>query len=486
VSDAPVQLPTPSDTATDASSVGDLIEATTKHVQRASKRLSGKQSRDSLQLSRADQAKNRTVSGETLVNSTNASQDSLLKNGIDSLNLPWNMSDVFARGSKADLLASPRTSPRKQAGSSAETLATVAPADEDEEDEEDEKERAAKAAARKAKMEENNRLWEKRKKIADKQATRRSARASMLTKAGELVSEVADTVLGKRKGRVNELKSGLRPRSTSESGAALASAGEPDAKKRRVSDGALLSNNSATPSSTKKPVRAPKDKKWLVSGLYAGQQRAFDARHHGGTKGKKKDTKAAEPAKEKTLLPLPMFFGERLLDEGRDFKLPFDVFSPLPTGQPKPDEWRKANKNIFVGEAAQEWRVAKPAEYSACLCTAETGCDMDCMNRYMYYECDSKNCNLKPEQCGNRAFDDLRGRVKKGGKYNIGVEVIKTADRGYGVRSNRTFDPHQIIVEYSGEVINQDECDRRMRKEYKNNEVSSSPPCPSMPRMPKS
>jgi len=48
---------------------------------------------------------------------------------------------------------------------------------------------------------------------------------------------------------------------------------------------------------------------------------------------------------------------------------------------------------------------------------------------------------------------------RKEAKYNVGVEVIKTNDRGYGVRSNRTFDPNQIIVEYTGEIITQEECE---------------------------
>lgn len=90
----------------------------------------------------------------------------------------------------------------------------------------------------------------------------------------------------------------------------------------------------------------------------------------------------------------------------------------------------------------------------------------------MFYECDDSNCNLGAEFCTNRAFEDLRQRCKTGGKYNIGVEVIKTTDRGYGVRSNRTFDANQIIVEYAGEIITQDECDSRMANVYKDNEVS--------------
>lgn len=91
----------------------------------------------------------------------------------------------------------------------------------------------------------------------------------------------------------------------------------------------------------------------------------------------------------------------------------------------------------------------------------------------MFYECDNDICKLGPE-CGNRNFEGLKRRLKAGGLYNIGVEMIKTADRGYGVRSNRTFEPNQIIMEYTGEIITQDECERRMRTVYKKNKVSGS------------
>lgn len=90
----------------------------------------------------------------------------------------------------------------------------------------------------------------------------------------------------------------------------------------------------------------------------------------------------------------------------------------------------------------------------------------------MLYECDAGNCNVGKALCTNRAFADLASRRAKGGKYRVGVEVIKTSDRGYGVRSNRCFEPNQIIMEYTGEIITEVECERRMNEEYKNNEVS--------------
>lgn len=110
--------------------------------------------------------------------------------------------------------------------------------------------------------------------------------------------------------------------------------------------------------------------------------------------------------------------------------------------------------------------------HSKCVCTRERGCDEDCQNRIMLYECDDTNCGAGRDRCSNRSFADLQERRRGGGKYRIGVEVIKTEDRGYGVRTNRSFEAHQIIVEYTGEIITEDECDRRMNEDYKDNDVS--------------
>lgn len=130
--------------------------------------------------------------------------------------------------------------------------------------------------------------------------------------------------------------------------------------------------------------------------------------------------------------------------------------------------------DVFVGDASSIWKATKRNEVSTCMCTPETGCDDDCHNRYMFYECDDNNCRLGADACKNRSFEGLRLRSKAGGKYNIGVEVIKTEDRGYGIRSNRTFEPNQIILEYTGEILTQEDAENRMRKVYKDSEVSIS------------
>ena len=109
------------------------------------------------------------------------------------------------------------------------------------------------------------------------------------------------------------------------------------------------------------------------------------------------------------------------------------------------------------------------------MCSPDSGCDETCMNRYMQYECDEKNCTLG-SLCTNRPFAQLKARLssnkmKYGEKFAAGVEVVKTVDRGFGLRANRTFEPDQIIVEYTGEIITREMADSRARNEYKDNEV---------------
>ncbi|KAK3331125.1 hypothetical protein B0H66DRAFT_90059 [Apodospora peruviana] len=223
------------------------------------------------------------------------------------------------------------------------------------------------------------------------------------------------------------------------------------------------------------PVKKRRVKKWLEKGLYAGQEAPADINKGLTAQEKKKLASIPELAagsKPNKTLPLPIFNGMRILINGRDFKLPYDICNPLPPGQPKPAAYRTMTRNRFVGDAAAYWKKTPHFEdfASKCVCKPEDGCAEDCQNRIMLYECDETNCNVGKERCQNRAFQNLQERVKKGGRYRVGVEVVKTSDRGYGVRSNRCFEPNQIIMEYTGEIITEEECERRMNEEYKNNE----------------
>lgn len=96
------------------------------------------------------------------------------------------------------------------------------------------------------------------------------------------------------------------------------------------------------------PTQQRRVKKWLGKGLYAGQETPSDWTAGLNTADKKKLAQVPEltpPGKPNKTLPFPIFNGLRLLINGRDFKLPYDVCNPLPPGQPKPDEWRKMTKS---------------------------------------------------------------------------------------------------------------------------------------------
>ncbi|PSN70373.1 SET domain-containing protein, partial [Corynespora cassiicola Philippines] len=210
----------------------------------------------------------------------------------------------------------------------------------------------------------------------------------------------------------------------------------------------------------------PKTKEWMRQGLYVGQDRDFDARL---SESQNRQKRKSRKVKENKVLPLPMFAGERLLNGDartnyRDFKLPYDTYHPLPR-KIKPDGWVKLHKNRFIGDASTLWKREKQ-DSSQCYCDPEDGCGEACHNRIMAYECDATNCRLTPEECGNRPFAQLKRRAKGNG-YDYGVEVLETDDRGFGVRAMRSFEPHQIIVEYAGEIITQQECERRMKQVYK-------------------
>lgn len=261
---------------------------------------------------------------------------------------------------------------------------------------------------------------------------------------------------------------------------------EPAAKKLKHSPQPAASSSQADAPGGSMRAR----KLYQTQGLWCGQPADLEDRLK-GTKSKKRTSTSLDQAtlsasamhNGQPLLPLPMF---SKLKVEQDFVLPYDVFAPTypVRGQPKPEHWQKVFKNRFVGDAKELWRHMVPTERSLCICKRPSltdvktgdaeGCGENCLNRALGYECDDSNCNLG-DLCTNRAFAELAARTKKGNEFDVGVEVLLTKDRGFGVRANRCFAPGQIIIEYAGEVVTQEECERRMREEYQGNEVSFTP-----------
>ena len=101
----------------------------------------------------------------------------------------------------------------------------------------------------------------------------------------------------------------------------------PPPKKPRVSKGSADAANA--------PHVRPKgdqlgNKQWESTGVYYGArlEQAATKKSQLHVTGNK-------------TLPGPIFIGARMYETGREFSLPFDVYSPLQTRPPKPEEWRK-------------------------------------------------------------------------------------------------------------------------------------------------
>ena len=254
------------------------------------------------------------------------------------------------------------------------------------------------------------------------------------------------------------------------------------AKRAKTAGKAPLKDVDQTVAPTAPPLNitsGKRTKKWQKEGLYVGQDPGVDPAHVGARKKlqkKRRDSSSSNASEmtdaatsKGTFMTLPMF---SYLDKTRDFTIPYDIYAPsFRKGDEKPKDWKQINKNRLVGEARDLWERSEKLPSSACVCQlsqpGEQGCEDDCLNRVMQYECNDDNCNLTASQCSNRAFAELSARTKKGGAFDLGVEVIKTPNRGFGVRSCRTFAPGQIIMEYTGEIISEAECQRRMREDYK-------------------
>lgn len=238
----------------------------------------------------------RTVSGETLVDDRSTSQDRLLHQSVQALDQDWNIGSM-----PGDDLELPTKEPAvKRQGSTRLDILEFA-----------------------------SNVVAKTKSALGKR-TRETMEAGM------------EKIQGKKsnKNNNNNRRSSLRSREP-----AAPSFEGPTAKRARFSESHV---NVKSPEQTVRRKMSKKPtKRWLSQGLYVGQDRDFDARltESQNKKQKKGSTEKGE-AQRSSIMPLPMFAGQRALELGQNFRLPFDVFSPLPPGQPKPDEWKKTQKSM--------------------------------------------------------------------------------------------------------------------------------------------
>ena len=126
-----------------------------------------------------------------------------------------------------------------------------------------------------------------------------------------------------------------------------------------------------------------------------------------------------------------------------------------------------SDKPVFESVRRSVWRTAAPRrekfdEESVCSCAAtNSGCTDDCLNRLTMSECTARSCGYGKDAdraCANRVI-----QRREGGKY---VARPAGVDKGWGLFARQDIAAGDFIIEYVGEVLNDEQCGKRM-KEYK-------------------
>lgn len=90
------------------------------------------------------------------------------------------------------------------------------------------------------------------------------------------------------------------------------------------------------------------------------------------------------------------------------------------------------------------WNISTAHELHNYVCAAASSCDEKCLNRLIHYEGGNE---AVADPFRSPDFGYLHQRHVDRGKQDPALEFIQTLDCAYNVRSNRTFQPNQIVIQ---------------------------------------
>ncbi|KAE8291877.1 Histone-lysine N-methyltransferase NSD3 [Larimichthys crocea] len=126
--------------------------------------------------------------------------------------------------------------------------------------------------------------------------------------------------------------------------------------------------------------------------------------------------------------------------------------------KPPPYKFIKSNKPVGKVQV----HVADLSEIQRCNCrpTDEHPCSLNsqCLNRMLQYECHPQVCPAG-DNCENQCFSK---------RLYAETEVVKTDERGWGLRTNQALKKGDFVTEYVGEVIDSEECQQRIKRAHEN------------------
>jgi histone-lysine N-methyltransferase NSD2 len=133
--------------------------------------------------------------------------------------------------------------------------------------------------------------------------------------------------------------------------------------------------------------------------------------------------------------------------------------------KPVPPHYVRIRSNKPVGKVQQQ--QGDDESHSKCDCDPESetrpcSSDTDCLNRLLMFECNPGICPAN-EKCCNRRF-------KK--REYVKAAPFSTAGRGWGLKALEDIKKGQFVVEYVGELIDEEECERRLNEMVSNNQTN--------------
>lgn len=107
--------------------------------------------------------------------------------------------------------------------------------------------------------------------------------------------------------------------------------------------------------------------------------------------------------------------------------------------------------------------VLDQSEWPICDCSGKDGCtaESECLNRMLYFECNSKTCKAGTA-CHNQRMQRFQSKDLK---------PFKCEGKGWGLKAEQDIRAGDFVVEYVGELIDEETCQQRV-KEYHEKEIS--------------
>ncbi|MFT7816418.1 histone-lysine N-methyltransferase NSD2 [Arapaima gigas] len=127
--------------------------------------------------------------------------------------------------------------------------------------------------------------------------------------------------------------------------------------------------------------------------------------------------------------------------------------------KPPPYKYIKVNKpcgrvQIYTADIAEIPKCnCKPTDEKPC------GFESECLNQMLMYECHPQVCPAGA-RCHNQAFSK---------RQYPDTKIIKTAGKGWGLLALRDIKKGEFVIEYVGELIDEEECRARIKYAQENN-----------------